>query len=638
MWIVLLLALASFWLLSINLFYRDDHRLALVVALVLFQTYLVAMTEVLSLLQAVTPLALVTAWGAVVVGVGVWVWIWRRQGKAVIPPKCGWPQSIGLWIVDGIIVFILLVTLVIALAAPPNTADSLVYHMPRLAHWAQDRAVHHFPTGVEHYNSYPPGAEMQMLHFYLLFGGDRLVNLQGWFAFLGAILAAASLSRVIGLGETGAHFSALFVASMPLALAHASSSKNDLAVGFWVIGVVLMAFHFLRAGEARMDLIVLGLALGLGLLTKQSAALFLAPFGLWFVIRLFQQLTLRQFFLWALVLLALVVGLNGGYLIRNWITYQHPVDPVAMSQHRTEAFSLPVLLSNVARNLSSHAQTPWPWTRTWIYDRMIGFHEAIGVDPSDPRTTVNCDYEVPGFITSEVLSGNPLHMSLILVAFLGVGVFSLRRKATGPVLILSLTAAAAFVLFSLFFKWQCFSARYHFPFFFMTAPVVAFLFDRLDRRGWASALMGLAMLALGGLWLFSLRPRPIFPWRGMTQETSIFENRTRLYFPSDMMYETFMDLGPVITESGCEAIGVRLRGSSMEYLYWVALDMPRDSVRISWLVAGTPSAQYRDPDFKPCAVICEDCPQGQTQYDGLPLVWQTPFFDLFLTSPEMETQ
>ncbi len=637
MWILLFFAIIGLWFWSLNTLVKDDWRTAFVVGLVIFQSYLVLVTEVLSLFGAVTRLGLSLAWGLLAAGMAVWGWQRVRHGKQLRLPKIHWPNQVSLWVVDGIILLILLVTLVIGLSAPPNTADSLVYHMPRLAHWAQDASVHHFPTGIEYYNSYPPGAEMQMLHFYILSGGDHLVNLQGWLAFLGSMLAAAALSRLLGLGSTGQHFAALFVAAMPVALAHASSSKNDLAVAFWVIVVVLLAFQFLKQGRHKKDLILLGLTAGLAMLTKQAAAIFLAPFALWFAFRLWKSLSLKKFALWSMILVLIVLALNAGYLLRNLQTYGHLVDPLAMSQHRNQAFSFPILMSNLARNLSSHAQTPWPWSRAWIYDRMVGFHDLIGVDIDDPRLTVNGDYEVPGFITSEVVSGNPLHMALILLAFLIVWVLAFWRRMPKSLLVLSLCAFAGFILFSAVFKWQIFSARYHLPFFMLSAPVVAYLVDAIDKQGWLSALIGVIMLGLAGLWLVSLRPRPIIPWKGMTRDFSIFEDRTGLYYPGPMMQNDFENLGQVLRDSGCKDVGIRLRGSSMEYLYWVALDLPETDFRLTWLVAGTPSAQYRDPDFSPCAVICEDCPAEQMAYDDLPLFLETAFFKLFLDSSGIES-
>jgi hypothetical protein len=49
-----------------------------------------------------------------------------------------------------------------------------------------------------------------------------------------------------------------------------------------------------------------------------------------------------------------------------------------------------------------------------------------------------------------------------------------------------------------------------------------------------------------------------------------------------------------------------ISGAGAEYPYWLLLGAPRDDLRIEWIVAGTPSAQYSDPEL-PCAIICDTC-------------------------------
>jgi hypothetical protein len=74
-----------------------------------------------------------------------------------------------------------------------------------------------------------------------------------------------------------------------------------------------------------------------------------------------------------------------------------------------------------------------------------------------------------------------------------------------------------------------------------------------------------------------------------------------------------------ILDAGCNEVGIAISGAGAEYPYWVLLGAPRDDLRIEWIVAGTPSARYTDPNFEPCAVICDTCDDASS-YRGLPLV------------------
>ena len=46
-----------------------------------------------------------------------------------------------------------------AIVAPPNTYDSMTYHLPRVMHWIQNQSVAHYPTHIPRQLHFPPGAE-----------------------------------------------------------------------------------------------------------------------------------------------------------------------------------------------------------------------------------------------------------------------------------------------------------------------------------------------------------------------------------------------------------------------------------------------------------------------------------------------
>ena len=81
--------------------------------------------------------------------------------------------------------------------------------------------------------------------------------------------------------------------------------------------------------------------------------------------------------------------------------------------------------------------------------------------------------------------------------------------------------------------------------------------------------------------------------------------------------------------SQCRSIGVRISGSQAEYPLWPLLGAPDPDLWIEWIVTGTPSQRYRDPEFQPCAVICQDC-EETTSYGDLSLVYEKSGFSLFL--------
>ena len=144
---------------------RSSLRAALV-----WGVWLVLSTEVLSLFKALTPLGLSMAWLLLALIGGGWLVYRLRDGHVLHRPTLyELKQPVNAAMV-AVIFIICTLTLLVAWFAPPNTFDSLNYHMSRVAHWAQNHSVAHYPSGMELQNSYSPLAEYSILHFYILAG------------------------------------------------------------------------------------------------------------------------------------------------------------------------------------------------------------------------------------------------------------------------------------------------------------------------------------------------------------------------------------------------------------------------------------------------------------------------------------
>ena len=78
----------------------------------------------------------------------------------------------------------------LVLTTPPNTWDSMAYHLPRAAEWYQRGAVEFLPdVHTERMNAFQPGAEMQILYTFALARNDLLAELPRWHAQLALLTA-----------------------------------------------------------------------------------------------------------------------------------------------------------------------------------------------------------------------------------------------------------------------------------------------------------------------------------------------------------------------------------------------------------------------------------------------------------------
>jgi hypothetical protein len=221
-----------------------------------------------------------------------------------------------------------------------------------------------------------------------------------------------------------------------------------------------------------------------------------------------------------------------------------------------------------------------------------------------------------------------LHAFLILSSAL-FSLFTVKR--TGKrVLVYQLLVLAGFVVFSFTFKWQVFGSRLLLPFFLLSAPAFGVIFGSILPL-WAATVVCLGLVASSMIWLLSIYARPLFPLNARTDFASVLvAPREQMYFASiPGAYEPMKNIANQILDAECMNVGMAISGSGAEYPYWILLGAPRDDLRIEWIVAGTPSARFSDPDFQPCAVICDTCDDEQT-FRGLPIFSQFGDINLYM--------
>jgi hypothetical protein len=601
------------------------RRQAVIYAALLSGAYQVFSLEALSLLRGVTAWGLFLAWSALVLAL-----LWWGRGRL----RAGWmnwrirftiPKLSFAWIPALVVGFALLVTLLVtlwvALVAPPQSWDSLTYHLSRVAHWAQNGSVAHYASGIERQNSMSPGAEFQVLALYVLSGGDRLANLPAWMALLGSVVAVSLAAAYLGAAPPGQWAAAGFAATLPMALAQASSASTDLVVSFCglCVAVQVLAYH---KNSRPSELLYAALALGLAALTKPTIVPYLLPFLPWAGWVFLRREGLGRSIRWGALAAGVVLLVNAGYLGRNLSTYGHFSNPVDFEIHSNENRTPLGVASVLLKNLGTHAALPGqPAWNLQVYRLIVGLHFKAGMDINDPRTSADGEYRL--FDASPIYEDritNPYHAYLALASF-GAALFFLPRLGR-PWLAYALALAGGLVLFSLFYKWNAFGMRYHLPFFLLLAPAVGVVLGCIRSPRLGGVLVCLVVLGLlAGSWpaFFSLRERPLIQQADPPIPSILRQPRLELYFAAAGERSVYQKVTQPILDSGCRRVGLVLLGEDPEYLFWVLLGAPRPDLQVEWIVGGAPSAQYRSADFTPCAVICRGCPAAQREYNSLPL-------------------
>jgi len=190
-------------------------RNAFLSASVVWAVILTAITECLSVLSLITFNWVLFSWGLVCIASGlIYHMLGRRQKSIVRFEFSKIPRSEAPLLFS--IAFIVIMVGLIALIAPPNNWDSMVYHMSRVAHWIQNKTLVHYPTHILRQLSFTPAAEFVIMNFQILSGGDRFANFVQWFSMLGSIIGVSLIAKQLGAGIYVARYFLLLYAQPSL--------------------------------------------------------------------------------------------------------------------------------------------------------------------------------------------------------------------------------------------------------------------------------------------------------------------------------------------------------------------------------------------------------------------------------------
>lgn len=520
-------------------------------------------------------------------------------------------------VVAGMAVIVALLGLV-AISAPPNTVDSLLYHMPRVVHWQQNASLEHYATAYQHQLFMPPWAEIAILHLRLLAGSDLLANTVQWFGLVGCLLGVGAVAAKLGVNGRGQLVAAGFALSLPMAILQATSTQTDLVVAFWLIVVAYLAVDLSTRQANAGDLLLLGATVGLGLATKFTFAVYALPFLLWMTGRAL----VREGWTAAARMVGIVIGLavlmNLGAWGRNLATYGSPLGPAEARELHAGALLKGSLdprrvVSVEAQMMARNLVAPTAATKA-IVARILAHAPAV-FDSSYLETMGGALWN------HEDTAGNPLH--LVAAAAIGLTLLPLaRRHADRTVTIFAFASATGYLLLPLVVApaIRVYSPRYQLAFFVCLAPIAGWTLSRGVSARRARGVL-LALLALAVPWVLLNNTRPLLgatPW--VTRVGSVLTAA-----PEDILFAMYPgqqdELAAAarrIGEAACSRLGLQIDSHDPEYLIWRLLESPESGPRIEHIATYPALERYRDDSFVPCAVLCTRC-LDEDDVEGLPL-------------------
>ncbi len=252
---VLLVGLGSCGLTSLCGFRRWPSFI--IACLILSYAQLVLATEILSAWGAIQPGGFLVFHAVVAAAVIAWVWAKRPVWPAFSLPsresRLFFVSEHKLLLFLAAAVFLVAVIGVgLVLSVPPNTNDSMGYHLSRAGYWLQQGSLSHYNAPNLRQIVFPPNAEIVVLWLITFLRSDLLAGFVQWVAYLGLLVGVYALARQLEFSLFQAVFAGLTWALLPIVVLESTSTQNDLVVSFCV--VACLYFFIQGVGRANMPL------------------------------------------------------------------------------------------------------------------------------------------------------------------------------------------------------------------------------------------------------------------------------------------------------------------------------------------------------------------------------------------------
>lgn len=593
-------ALASVWLAMVSRGF--GLRRSLLGTALAGAAFAVAVNEFLSPFQAVDRFWLSVAWAGAGLAGAARI---RPDGVRAAWARWRFPVRAPLaWATLAACAFSLTGAFLSAVLGPPNMADALTYHMPRVVYWQVHQSVNFYPANFYQQLSLQPFSEYAMLHLYVLAESDQFVQLAQWAIWAAAIAAASLTAQRLGADWRGQALAAGLCAALPSGVLQASGAKPDVLVAGWLLIAIYFALGARDEDWGAREAAGAGLASGLALLSKGTAYVFgagIAPFLLLGM----GPIAGRRLFRQAPLLVGVALLVNAPHYARNFAYNGHPLGNGTPNGHEEDRFandriSVGATVSNLLRNLPQQLVFRPEWNQA-IFDAVVAAHESLGLDPQDRATTwSNTRYRMPAVSRHEGEAANVRHL-LLLAPMLP---WLLWRRRWDPTAALALGCLGGAILFCALLKWQPWHARMHLPLFVIVTPVMGVFLSRLRPRALAvAALVWLTWSQHPFVLHNALRPvageRPVYT---VERFSNFFRDWPRLR----VSYALGADL---VARTGCRRVGIDTSLFTIEYPLMARLRAYDFGIQFRQESVGNASNRYADRTAfeQPCAVLCPDC-------------------------------
>ena len=496
-------------------------------------------------------------------------------------PKIRWNINLkGYWIwylLLFLVVFLPL--LLIALYYPPNTWDSLTYHLPRVEHWIQNGNVKFYTTNNVRQLFMSPMAEYIILHWRLLAGDDIFVNLVQYSSMIFSIICATLIIKEWKGSKITEMLAAVLVATVPMGIMQSTSTQNDYVTAFFVISSIYFSI--------KRNFVFLALCVAMGIFTKSTFVIYVLPFGVYWLINWYHQDGVLAWKKVALILFFITL-INGFQWYRNYKEFGSVFSSKDMSIQMFNSSVKPkYVISNIVRNIGAQIGLPNIKYNQFIDNVVEKIHNKLGVKSND---YVNSWYSEQYKTKFSIIDGTTGNIFLTFLFFLTgfVLIFNKNINLMGTYILL----LAGWLLFNILLKWQPWQSRLELPFYIAICPLEAYFLTKVFKDTRLIKLLMLFMVLFSIPFVIGYIPIKIgfinnsymSSDRPLTVDLMKF-NKTRyeVFLSESSINRSYHELVQKIKLMNIKNIALDIHPNGREYPLWVALRYTEIKAKIYYL-------------------------------------------------------
>lgn len=591
---------------------------SLILATTLWSLYLYLVTELLSAVNGMKAGSVFAAWVVLLIVEAAAAAVIIRKKKydiAAVKNIFLRKYSRKSLVLAGCFIVYAMIILYLASGTVPYNSDSMVYHLTRIFRWARNGSVSHYATSNWRAIASTPFAEFVGLHIYLLETNDCLLNLVQGFSFCGVIYMVYQIAGRIGCDQRARTISAVLFATLPIAFAESLTTQVDVFGALWLVFFVyvLLGIDNDKAILAKENggiwtMLLLGLLLGFGYLTKPTLLPAAGIFTVWVLVRLAKKgMTIKEMLQRGAVTVIGMLVLIAPEILRNLQTF-HAISYSGVGARQivgtmNPAYIFVNFLKVVFTNLPS---IYWP-NVYWRFPSLVYKVGALlGVNVDDPSIAeTGIAYTVSHAPDYGCDTAVNFVMAMLVIVFLFVyAVTFLLRKKKKLSFGYSSCAFLAFILLQFMVRWEPYLTRYMIGYMALLAPAMGMQLQKIEAehrsgtyiRGIATGMILFVSLVEGVNMLDDARVS-IVTDRSASHITQYFATG------KDKVedYTALQELLQKKAEQGSVTVGLDLMEGTLEYPLLKMIDASASEIQD--VNVDNVSVKYEDTSYLPEYII-----------------------------------